>query len=275
MLKTASGIFSLPTKIPCAFKFLQVFIALGIVNVWLIRPKLSSAYRGANAKNLKEEFLAYGYPSWFIYAIGGCKLMCASFLILGFLTGLSLILAIGAQNVFVIEQGLKRNHIFLVCLICSVSDFIFIVIGTTAFYFFSQTDPVVDLILNLLLLVFIFYFIWNKLKVLPEVHSFNMKYKKDPVGQVVLKTFAFTYLNPHVYTDTILIIGGFSREFIFNEKIAFVVGASISSFIYFFSLGYASSYFSNFINNQSSWRLINRIVIATMLFLSIYVLNNM
>ena len=64
--------------------FLQVFIALGIVNVWLIRPKLSSAYRGANAKNLKEEFLAYGYPSWFIYAIGGCKLMCASFLILGF-----------------------------------------------------------------------------------------------------------------------------------------------------------------------------------------------
>ena len=194
--------------------------------------------------------------------------------VFGFYLGFSLILAVGPQNLFVIEQGLKRNHVFLVCLICSISDFIFIVIGTTAFYYFSQTDPIVDLILNLLLLIFIFYFIWNKLKVLPEAHSFNMNYKKDPVGQVVLKTFAFTYLNPHVYTDTILIIGGFSREFIFNEKIAFVVGASTSSFIYFFSLGYASSYLTNFINNQSSWRLINRIVIVTMFFLSIYVFNN-
>ena len=194
--------------------------------------------------------------------------------VFGFYLGFNLILAVGPQNLFVIEQGLKRNHVFLVCLICSISDFIFIVIGTTAFYYFSQTDPIVDLTLNLLLLIFISYFIWNKLKVLPEAHSFNMQYKKDPVGQVILKTFAFTYLNPHVYTDTILIIGGFSREFIFSEKIAFVVGASTSSFIYFFSLGYASSYLTNFINNQSSWRLINRIVIVTMFFLSIYVFNN-
>ncbi len=190
----------------------------------------------------------------------------------GFYLGFSLILAVGPQNLFVIEQGLKRNQVFLVCLICSVSDFIFIVIGTTTFYYFSKTNPVVDLILNLLLLVFIFYFIWNKLKDSPEVYSFKLAYRKDPVGEVVLKTLAFTYLNPHVYSDTIFIIGGFSREFILNEKVAFVVGASISSFIYFFSLGYAASYFTNFINNQSSWRLINRIVIATMLVLSIYVL---
>ena len=182
-----------------------------------------------------------------------------------------MILAIGPQNLFVIEQGLKKNNVFLVCLICSISDFIFIVIGTTAFYFFSETNPIVDLILNLLLLVFIFYFIWNKLNISPEVHSLNMACKKGTVRGVILKTLAFTYLNPHVYSDTIFIIGGFSREFILNEKIAFVIGASISSFIYFFSLGYASSYFANFINNSSSWRWINRIVIATMLVLSIYV----
>ena len=184
-----------------------------------------------------------------------------------------MILAIGPQNLFVIEQGLKKNHIFLVCLICSISDFIFIVIGTTAFHFFSQTHLIVDLILNLLLLAFIFYFILNKLNAAPEVHSLDIAYKKDHVGDVILKTLAFTYLNPHVYSDTIFIIGGFSREFIFDEKIAFIIGASISSFIYFFSLGYASAYFTNFINNQSSWRLINRIVIATMFVLSIYVCN--
>ena len=193
--------------------------------------------------------------------------------IFGFYLGFSLILAIGPQNLYVIEQGLKRNHVFLVCLICSISDFIFIIIGTTAFYYFSQTNPIVDLILNLFLLVFILYFIWNKLNTSAEFHSINMICKKDPVGDVVLKTLAFTYLNPHVYSDTIFIIGGFSKDYILNEKIAFVIGASISSFIYFFSLGYASSYFANFINNQSSWRFINRIVIATMVVLSIYVFN--
>ena len=194
--------------------------------------------------------------------------------IFGFYLGFSLILAIGPQNLFVIEQGLKKNNVFLVCLICSISDFIFIIIGTTAFYFFSQTNLIIDLALNLLLLVFIFYFIWNKLNTSSEVHSLNMDQRKDPVGKVVLKTLAFTYLNPHVYSDTIFIIGGFSREFFLNEKIAFVIGASISSFIYFFSLGYASSYFANFINNQSSWRWINRIVIAIMFVLSLYIFRN-
>ena len=191
--------------------------------------------------------------------------------IFGFYLGISLILAIGPQNLFVIEQGLKRNHVFLVCFICSVSDFIFIVLGTVAFSYFSKSNPFIDLILNLLLLVFIFNFIWNKLNYSSNLYSFNEAYRKEYIGKVVLKTLAFTYLNPHVYSDTIFIIGGFSRELIFNEKIFFVIGASTASFIYFFSLGYASSYFANFINNKGSWRLINIIVISSMVFLSIFI----
>ena len=101
--------------------------------------------------------------------------------------------------------------------------------------------------------------------------SFNEEYREEYIGKVVLKTLAFTYLNPHVYSDTIFIIGGFSRELIFNEKIFFAIGASTASFIYFFSLGYASSYFANFINNQRGWRLINIIVISSMVFLSIFI----
>ena len=184
---------------------------------------------------------------------------------------MSLILAVGPQNLFVIEQGLKRNHVFMVCLICSISDFIFIAIGTTAFYYFAQSNPLVDLTLNFVLLIFIFNFIWNKLNSSSELYSFNGSYSEDHIGKVVLKTLAFTYLNPHVYSDTIFIIGGFSRDLIFNEKIFFVVGASTASFIYFYSLGYASSYFANFINNQRGWRLINIIVISIMLFLSIFI----
>ncbi len=184
---------------------------------------------------------------------------------------MSLILAVGPQNLFVIEQGLKRNHVFLICFICSISDFIFITIGTVAFYYFSQPNPLVDLTLNLLLQIFILNFIWNKLNNSSHLYSFDKPYGEVYIGKVVLKTLAFTYLNPHVYSDTIFIIGGFSRELVFNEKIFFIIGASTASFIYFFSLGYASSYFANFINNQRGWRLINIIVISSMVFLSILI----
>ncbi len=194
-------------------------------------------------------------------------------LVFGFYLGMSLILAVGPQNLFVIEQGLRRNHVFLVCLICSLSDFIFIVIGTATFYFFSQINPFVDLILNLFLLVFIFNFIWNKLNTSADLHSFNKTYSRGSLGKVLFKTLAITYLNPHVYSDTIFIIGGVSREFILNEKILFVIGATTASFIYFFLLGYASSYFANFINNQKSWRLIDKVVIFTMLVLSIFIFD--
>ena len=191
----------------------------------------------------------------------------------GFYLGMSLILAIGPQNLFVIEQGLKRQRVFLVCLICSVSDFIFIAIGTAAFYYFSQSNQFVDLILNLLLLVFIFNFVWNKLNPSSTFYSFNQSYNEEHTSKVVLRTLAFTYLNPHVYSDTIFIIGGFSRELMLNEKIFFVFGAACASFIYFFSLGYASSYFATFINNQKGWQLINRIVIFVMLLLSVFVIH--
>ena len=191
----------------------------------------------------------------------------------GFYLGMSLILAIGPQNLFVIEQGLKRHRVFLVCLICSVSDFIFIAIGTAAFYYFSQSNQIVDLILNLLLLVFIFNFVWNKLTPSSTFYSFNQSYNEEHISKVVLRTLAFTYLNPHVYSDTIFIIGGFSRELMLNEKIFFVFGAACASFIYFFSLGYASSYFATFINNQKGWQLINRIVIFVMLLLSVFVIH--
>ncbi len=194
--------------------------------------------------------------------------------IFGFYLGMSLILAIGPQNLFVIEQGLKRNHVFLVCLICSISDFIFIVIGTFAFSYFSQTNPFVDLTLNLLLLVFIFNFIWSKINATTDFYSVNKTFGEFSRSGVIIKALAFTYLNPHVYWDTIFIIGGFSRELIYEGKKLFVIGSTTASFLYFFSLGYASSYFANFINNQNGWRWINWIVIFTMIILSISVLTN-
>jgi len=157
-----------------------------------------------------------------------------SYFILGFITGISLILALGPQNIFVIEQGLKKEFIFLVCLICSLSDFLLIFIGIFIFYYFqSFFTPLIEFILNLLLLIFLVHFIWNKISL--EINELNLKIKKSQYSpsSVILKTLGFTYLNPHVYSDTVFFLGNFSKDFIFKQKIFFGLGASISSIFFF------------------------------------------
>ena len=134
-----------------------------------------------------------------------------SYLIFGFLTGLSLILAIGAQNIFVIEQGLKKKHVFIVCLICSLSDFILIFLGIFLFHHFqSFFSPLIELILNLLLLLFLINFIWRKLKSINNQISINKNSDRNTFISTVLKTLGFTYLNPHVYSDTVFFLGNLS-----------------------------------------------------------------
>ena len=127
-----------------------------------------------------------------------------SYIILGFITGMSLILAIGAQNIFVIEQGLKKEFIFLVCFICSISDFLLIFFGIFIFYYFqSFFTPLIELILNLLLLIFLLNFIWGKIRTEINKLNFNFKKVQYSLSTVILKTLGFTYINPHVYSDTV------------------------------------------------------------------------
>ena len=134
------------------------------------------------------------------------------FLILGFFTGLSLILAIGAQNIFVIEQGLKKQHIFLVCFICSVSDFILIFLGIFLFYYFIQYfNPTIELIFNILLIIFLIHFIYTKVKTFNHKVNFNDDVPDISKFNIFLKTLGFTYLNPHVYSDTVFFLGNFSK----------------------------------------------------------------
>ena len=167
------------------------------------------------------------------------------YLVLGFITGLSLILAIGAQNIFVIEQGLKKQYVFLVCLICSCSDLILIFSGILLFHFFHQYFNIfVELTLNICLIIFLIYFIYSKIKSFSVSVNFNIEKKETTSGKIILKTLGFTYLNAHVYSDTVFFLGNFSKNFLFDEKIYFGIGASVASFIFFFLLGYSSVYFS-------------------------------
>ena len=196
-----------------------------------------------------------------------------TFLSLGFFTGFSLILAIGAQNIFVIEQGLKRQFIFIVCLICALSDLILIFIGIFLFeYFKHYFTNIVELILNILLLIFLIYFIIDKLKFKYKETTLNIEKNKSPLKIVILKTISFTYLNPHVYSDTIFFLGNFSKNFYITHKYLFGLGASISSFIFFFSLGYLSKLLSKQLNNQKTWQAINAFIILFMGSLALYIL---
>ena len=198
-----------------------------------------------------------------------------SFLLLGFFTGLSFILAIGAQNIFVIEQGLKKQYVFFVCLICSLSDLILIFLGIFLFeYFRNFITNTVELFFNILLLVFLVYFIIGKVRFNYDNLSINLKNTKGSLTNVVIKTLGFTYLIPHVYSDTVFFLGNFSKNFIVSEKYLFGIGASISSLIFFFALGYLSKYLSNYLKNDKIWKIINLIIILFMSCLAFYVLAN-
>ena len=198
------------------------------------------------------------------------------FLLLGFFTGLSLILAIGAQNIFVIEQGLKKQHIFLVCLICSLSDLILIFLGIFLFHYFVQYfNSTIELIFNILLIIFLLHFIYSKIKIYNSSINFNSDTKNISTLNILLKTLGFTYLNPHVYSDTVFFLGNFSKNFLINDKIIFGIGASVASFLFFFLIGYLSKFLSKYAQRQNIWKIINLFIIVFMSALTVFIFLNL
>ena len=196
--------------------------------------------------------------------------------LLGFFTGLSLILALGAQNIFVIEQGLKKQYVFLICLVCSISDLILIFLGIFIFEFFSKYfNSTVELIFNIALVIFLIHFIYSKIKNYKTAVNFDTDVTSITAFNILLKTLGFTYLNPHVYSDTVFFLGNFSKNFIISQKIFFGIGASIASFLFFFLIGYLSKYLSKFAKNQKVWNIINILIIIFMSFLTLFIITRM
>ena len=195
------------------------------------------------------------------------------YLLLGFFTGLSLILAIGAQNIFVIEQGLKKQYIFLVCIICSISDLILIFLGIFLFQYFGNFfNSTIELILNILLFIFLAHFIYGKISIQKNKINFNQKVKSISLTGIITKTLAFTYFNPHVYSDTVFFLGNFSKNLLIIDKYYFGVGASMASFLFFFTIGYLSKVLSNYLQSEMIWRRINLFIIIFMSIIALYVL---
>ncbi|WP_392562388.1 LysE/ArgO family amino acid transporter [Orbus sturtevantii] len=176
-------------------------------------------------------------------------------------TGFSLIMAIGAQNAFVLKQGLKKNFVFAVCLVCALSDSVLIYLSVMGFSHFITQYPLIVTIAKYLGAAFLlcyglrsFYSAIKKQQVLNP-----SQLEKGTFFKVIAICLAFTWLNPHVYLDTVLLIGSVSLQFS-EQTYSFACGAILASWIFFFSLGYGARILLPLFSNPLSWKILDIII---------------
>ena len=158
----------------------------------------------------------------------------------------------------------------------SQQDLILIFVGIFLFHYFVQYfNSTIELIFNILLIIFLLHFIYSKIKVYNSSINFNSDAKNISKLNILLKTLGFTYLNPHVYSDTVFFLGNFSKNFLINDKILFGMGASVASFLFFFLIGYLSKFLSKYAQKQKIWKTINLFIIVFMSALTVFIFLNL
>ncbi|WP_394252147.1 LysE/ArgO family amino acid transporter [Vibrio profundi] len=188
----------------------------------------------------------------------------------GFTLGLSLILAIGSQNAFVLKQGLKRQHVFIVCLVCALSDAILISFGVAGFGAIIKQYPSIEWISRYAGALFLFVYAFLSIKsAIVNRHALSPTVKSESsVVKVVAMCMAFTWLNPHVYLDTVVLLGSISSQYQPNQ-FQFAVGAISGSFIFFFSLGYGARTLAPIFEKPRAWTILEFVVGIMMLSIGV------
>jgi L-lysine exporter family protein LysE/ArgO len=183
--------------------------------------------------------------------------MTAAFLP-GFALGLSLILAIGAQNAFVLRQGLRREHVFAVCLACALSDAMLIGAGVAGFGWLAEAAPWIQPVFRWGGAAFLFaYGALSFRRALRGGGALRAAGEDVPsLRATILTCLALTWLNPHVYLDTLVLIGSVSTEFP-GQEVAFAAGAMLASFVFFFSLGYGARLLAPVFARPGAWRILD------------------
>ena len=186
----------------------------------------------------------------------------------GFSLGLSLILAIGAQNAFVLKQGIKKQHVFLVCTICALSDAVLIFVGVSGLGYVVERYQVIET--AALWGGFVFLSIYGLRSLYIAFSASHTLTSGDEevrgAAKTALLTLAFTWLNPHVYLDTALLLGSVSTKF--GERAGlFGVGAMCASFVFFFSLGYGARFLAPLFQKPAAWKILEFFVGVTMITL--------
>ena len=194
--------------------------------------------------------------------------MSISDFIQGFIIGSSLIIAIGPQNLFVINQGLKKNFVFIVVLICSLSDSLLIVCGIYLSNNILSLNTSIITIMKLIGGIWLILYGINKIKNSRQHEIKSSEINAASFTKVVLTTLAITYANPHVYLDTVILLGSISINF--DSKFYFGLGAIFASFIFFFSLGYFSNFLSQYVKSPKVWFYIDNVMGFLMLFYGLF-----
>ena len=181
-------------------------------------------------------------------------------LIPGFLTGLSLIVAIGAQNAYVIRQGLLRSHVLLVVIVCSFSDALLIVLGT------GGLGEIVKANENLLAVIRwlgVAYLTWFGIRSLRSAFKENRLLASGAAETSWKKTLVtvlgLTHINPHVYLDTVIFVGSLANQFT-SDRWYFATGASLASFLWFTSIGFGAKAASTIMSKPIFWRIFDTCV---------------
>ena len=194
--------------------------------------------------------------------------MSISDFIQGFIIGSSLIIAIGPQNLYVINQGLKKNYILIVVLLCSLSDSLLIVCGIYLSNSLLNLNESLIISMKLIGGIWLILYGLNKIKDSNSHNIENKEFKELSLNKVVFTTLAITYANPHVYLDTVVLLGSISVNF--DNKFYFGLGAIVASFVFFFTLGYFSKFLSKYIKSKKVWFYIDNIMGFLMLFYGLF-----
>jgi L-lysine exporter family protein LysE/ArgO len=180
--------------------------------------------------------------------------------------GLSLIVAIGAQNAFVLRQGLKGEHVLPVCLACALSDAVLITLGVTSFARVAAWLPWLDPVMRLggagFLIVYGARSLLAALRT-QDALAVSETGASGSLAAALLTCFAFTWLNPHVYLDTVVLLGSISTQFP-GEEWSFAAGATTGSFAFFFALGYGATLLRPIFANPFAWRILESLIAFVM-----------
>ena len=181
----------------------------------------------------------------------------------GLLLGFSLIIAIGAQNLFVFNQGLIGKYVMIVCLFCSLSDALLILIGYSGLYLIIENNVILQ---NFIILIGFLWLLGYGVLKIREGMYFNQESNLDiqishtnnrNLYKTILAISGITWLNPHVYLDTVFLIGSISNSVQSEKQFSFLLGAISSSFLFFFFLGYMGFKIGPLIKSPNLWKKIN------------------
>ena len=189
----------------------------------------------------------------------------------GFFASLSLILAIGAQNAFVLRQGLRREHVGVVVLICAASDAALILLGIAGLGALIASVPVVVEIFRYAGAAYLFWFGVSALKRSKNPEALEASGKKTgSLRAVVLTTLALTYLNPHVYIDTVILLGGIANQF--ADRWVFALGAILASGSWFLGLGFGAKLLGRYVSKAWFWRALDLFIALIMFSIAVLLL---